>query len=29
MRRYQWLEKTAPDAFKKVWAHHYYMIFAP
>ena len=29
MHRYQWLEKTAPDSFKRVWAHHYYMIFAP
>ena len=29
MHRYQWLEKTAPISFKKIWAHHYYMIFAP
>ncbi len=23
----EWLEKSAPNAFKKIWSHHQYMIF--
>lgn len=24
---YQWLEKLAPRWFKRIWAHHYYLVF--
>ncbi len=27
MRGYQWLEKALPEAWKRVWAHHYRMVF--
>lgn len=27
MNAYGWLEKIAPNWFKKIWAHHYYMVF--
>ena len=27
MRAYQWLEKAAPEALKRVWAHHFRMVF--
>ncbi len=27
MRTYQWLEKLAPEALKRVWAHHFRMVF--
>ena len=29
MMRYYWLEKKAPDFFKKFWAHHLYLLFIP
>lgn len=28
MRGYQWFEKLAPEALKRVWAHHFRMVFA-
>ncbi len=27
MRRYNWLERFAPRCFKRIWAHHYYLVF--
>jgi len=27
MQRLQWLEKAAPQCFKRVWAHHFFMLF--
>ena len=27
MRSYQWLENAAPEALKRVWAHHFRMVF--
>lgn len=27
MRAYQWLENAAPESFKRVWAHHFRMVF--
>lgn len=27
MMKYNWLEKMAPVWFKRLWAHHYYMVF--
>ncbi len=29
MLRFGWLERIAPKAFKRIWAHHYYMAFCP
>ncbi len=29
MRRYALVERTAPNAFKKYWAHHYHLLFTP
>ncbi len=29
MRRLSFVEKNAPEAFKRIWAHHYYMLFTP
>ncbi len=29
MLRFQWLEQHAPKQFKRIWAHHYYMVFEP
>jgi len=29
MMRYSYLERFAPEAFKKYWAHHYYLQFVP
>ncbi|HOH47093.1 MAG TPA: hypothetical protein PLX59_04580 [Candidatus Cloacimonadota bacterium] len=29
MLRYNALERFAPNAFKRYWAHHYYLIFCP
>ncbi|MDZ4181695.1 MAG: methyltransferase domain-containing protein [Candidatus Cloacimonadaceae bacterium] len=29
MLRYAWLERYAPQCFKRVWAHHCYMLFVP
>lgn len=29
MRRLAFVEKHAPQAFKRIWAHHYYMLFEP
>lgn len=28
MLGYQWLEKIAPRWFKRIWAHHFYMVFS-
>ncbi|MCB5224218.1 MAG: methyltransferase domain-containing protein [Candidatus Cloacimonadaceae bacterium] len=28
MRKLQWFEKTVPEAFKKIWAHHYRLVFS-
>ena len=29
MLRYAFVERCAPDAFKKFWAHHYHLLFVP
>ncbi|MBW6514511.1 MAG: class I SAM-dependent methyltransferase [Candidatus Syntrophosphaera sp.] len=28
MKRFQWFEKLAPVAVKRIWAHHFHMVFA-
>jgi len=29
MRKLSFVERTAPQAFKRIWAHHFYMLFEP